>query len=394
MLKVLQFSLAYAPSWSNGGPPRVLYDYARELTKHGCRVRVYTSDISRAGREAMGSAWPSDIAVDYFRSYRGALASFNSGYSMRELRDWFDRELPGTDVVHVGQTRSIANVVLHRACRRLGVPYVLSAFGSLPRRTEGIKTVYDAMFVRPFIRDAAALLAQTPHEMQVYRKFGGRDDQLALVPLAFDRRTFDALPSRGLFREQLGIGASAPVVLFLGRLHRTKGVDRLVRAFALAARREPAAVLVIVGHDCGAEQAIRDEVVRLGLGGSVHFVLAQFGPERLRIYVDADVYAISPAIDEETPMAAIEALACGTPVVTTARAEVPGLEGSGVGHVVPADDDERFANAVLDMVQRTREQPAGIRRAATMFARDRFEIECVGETLHRVLAGAAGRPAP
>lgn len=388
MLRVLQFSLAYAPSWKNGGPPRVMFDYAKELTRRGCQVTAYTADFSKAGREAMGAAWPAEIRVEYFRTKTSPLAAFNSQFSMRELARWFDRELPNFDVVHLGQTRTLANVVLHRAARRHGVPLVLSAFGSLPRRREGLKTVYDKLFVNPLVHEAAGLLAQTAHEMDVYRAFGGREDQIALVPLAFDRSTFETLPPRGAFRAELGIDADAPLALFLGRLHRTKGIEGVVRAFARVVAREPRARLAIVGHDCGAEAEVRAEIARAGLDAAVSMTPPRYGGDRLQAYVDADAYVITPSVYEETPLAAIEALACGTPVVTTERADVPWLQSSGIGHVVPPGDVEACAAGVMDLMSRARGNRDDVRARTRAFAHQHFEIHTVGERLHQALLRA------
>lgn len=379
-MNILQLSVAYAPSWKNGGLSRVMFDYAKELSRRGCSVGVYTADFSKELKAAV-TDWPEAIDVSYFHFYGGPLARFYFNYSPWEISRWLVKNLPKFDVVHLSQTRALPNVMLHNVAKKLRKPYVLSSFGSLPRRRNGIKTVYDAMFVRSLVRDAASLFAQTEHEADVYREFGGRPDQIRLVPLAFNEGEFFCLPARGSFRSGLGIRADQEIVLFLGRLHKTKGAPLLLEAFARVRRSRANAILVMVGSTGIDELPVRREIEKRNLEASVRVVPAIYGPERLKVYCDADVYAITPAVYEETPLAAIEALACGTPVVTTERASVPGLHGSGFGFVAAPDDAVQIADAIVSELDQSKgnvERRQLIRR----FAHDTFALRTIGQLLH------------
>jgi glycosyltransferase involved in cell wall biosynthesis len=64
------------------------------------------------------------------------------------------------------------------------------------------------------------------------------------------------------------------------------------------------------------------------------FVGPLLGKERMLAYVDADVFALSPRVFEETSLAALEAAACGVPTVLTRECEIPGLVEAGGGLVV------------------------------------------------------------
>ena len=62
--------------------------------------------------------------------------------------------------------------------------------------------------------------------------------------------------------------------------------------------------------------------------------------DRFAAYGDADVFCLTPRHWEETSVAALEAAACGTPVVVTEQSEIPGLGASGGGFVVPLRNEE------------------------------------------------------
>jgi glycosyltransferase involved in cell wall biosynthesis len=60
-----------------------------------------------------------------------------------------------------------------------------------------------------------------------------------------------------------------------------------------------------------------------------------YGDDRFAAYADADVFCLTPPHWEETSVAALEAAACGTPVVVSEQADIPGLQEAGGGFVVP-----------------------------------------------------------
>jgi poly(glycerol-phosphate) alpha-glucosyltransferase len=86
--------------------------------------------------------------------------------------------------------------------------------------------------------------------------------------------------------------------------------------------------------------------MRLGVGDRVLFPGGIYGEDRLGAYVDADVFALTPAVYEETSLAALEAAACGTPTVLSPQCEIPGLVTAQGGLVV-----ERRSEAISEALQ-------------------------------------------
>jgi len=142
------------------------------------------------------------------------------------------------------------------------------------------------------------------------------------------------LPPRGQFRQKLGLGDRQKLVVAMGRIHWTKGMQLLVPAFAEAVRQVPDAYLAVVGWDHGYLGEIRKKVAELGLGDRVLFPGPIYGADRLTAYVDADLFALTPGVFEETSLAALEACACGTGCVITRQCEIPGLDESNAGLTV------------------------------------------------------------
>jgi glycosyltransferase involved in cell wall biosynthesis len=271
---------------------------------------------------------------------------------MRELM----REVGKYDIVHVTDTRTALTAAAYLACRAHRVPLCLSAHGSLPG-SDGlrgeIKRAYDRLLVRPLLERAALLLAQTEHEARLYRAAGGRHETIRMLPLPLEADPNDLPCRRGLLRERLGIPDHENVVLFLGRIHRLKGLDLLIEAIEpMLSRGE--VVLAVVGRDDGDWEKIASRFAPLLDNGSIRVAGPLYAADRFAAYSDANVFCLTPRHWEETSLASLEAAACGTPVVVSEQADVPNLTDSGGGFVVPLERDA-VQGAIVEALARREE---------------------------------------
>ena len=173
-------------------------------------------------------------------------------------------------------------------------------------------------------------------------------DRVVVVPLGLDLAPLAAADTtREATRTAWGFSPEAVVVAYVGRLVTIKHVDLLVRACARAFVREPQGRLLVVGDgDC--RSALEQLVAEVGLTGRV--VFAGWRTDLAAVYAASDVVALSSR-SEGTPVALIEALAAGRPVVATAVGGVPDIVQDGVtGRLVPDDDEPALAAALADLV--------------------------------------------
>jgi glycosyltransferase involved in cell wall biosynthesis len=375
-MRILQVVPRYAPAWAFGGGVRITYDLAREWVRGGHDVTVYTSDqLNRTDRCAATRESLDGIKICRFPlPVSGTLARLPLvGFWPMGMAGALRQTAGEFDVVHVAEARGVHVGWVRQGSRRLGTPYVWSAYGGLADGT-GIRRFYRPVNDRllgttNLVKDAATLIAQTSHEIETYKSFGAGQDRIRLIPLGVNLAEFDQLPERGRFRRMLGLNDSAPLVLFLGRIHQTKGVDLVVEAFKRMSPHIDDAVLAIVGGNHGFKDAVVKLVARRSLTNRVIFCDPLYGPARLAAYVDADVFVQMPRVYEETTLAALEACACGTPCVVTKKCEIPGLEEAGVGRVV-----ESSVDAVAEAMRETLCAPSSERRRALIrdFIRARF----------------------
>ena len=209
---------------------------------------------------------------------------------------------------------------------------------------------------RLLARRTDVLIAVSPQVRDVLVDLGvGAPERWRVVPLGLELGPFAAVtgPS-GRLRQRLGVGADVPLVGAAGRLVPIKDLATLVRAVA----RLEGVHLALIGE--GEQRAELEALVAsLGLGARVH--LPGWADDVAAWMADLDVVALTSR-NEGTPVALIEALAAGRPVVASSVGGVPFVVRDGVsGWLVPPGDPV----AVADALQAALADPAeGARRAA------------------------------
>jgi glycosyltransferase involved in cell wall biosynthesis len=195
-----------------------------------------------------------------------------------------------------------------------------------------------------------------------------------------------------LTREGLGLDPPALVLGTVARFDPVKGLDVLLYALPLLLARVPEARLLIVGD--GPE---RDRLRALAsrLDPDRRAVFAGAIPHAARVLPLVDLY-VTAARREGLPLAVLEAMACGIPVLATrAPGHVDAVEDGVTGRLVPVDDAPRLAEAAADLLRdpprRAAMGRAGRERADRLFARSRMIAEIAD--LYREAAGfPRGRP--
>lgn len=201
-------------------------------------------------------------------------------------------------------------------------------------------------------RDADRILVLTCGEARLlHRTYGLSGEKLTVVPPGVDLTRFHPIRDDAPAAESAGTAAGAPQLLFVGRLQLLKGPDIAVRTLAAVRRRVPGAQLRIIGGSSGSgaqvtgPDQLRALAEDLGVADGVQIEPAVDQATLAQRYRAADVVLV-PSRSETFGLVALEAQACGVPVVAS---RVPGLEavvGAG-GTLVPGHEPDDHAAAVL-----------------------------------------------
>lgn len=183
----------------------------------------------------------------------------------------------------------------------------------------------------------------------IARRFAVAADKLHVIHNGVDLERFHPGlrdEHRRRVRDELGIGEAVPVVLFVGSGFERKGVPALLRALAQTGSRE--AVAVVVGKDRSLK-LFEKLAQTLGVDERVRFLGGR--PDVRPYYGAADVFCL-PTLYDPMPNAALEALACGLPVVSTTSCGIRELIDEGAnGHICEADDIGALARHLDDLCQ-------------------------------------------
>jgi D-inositol-3-phosphate glycosyltransferase len=256
------------------------------------------------------------------------------------------------DVLHANYW--VSGAVGHRLKHELDLPLV-STFHTLDRVKAEVGLA-DDMPLRPrveaeVVRCADLVVASTREEQdQLVRHYGADPSRIEIITPGVDHEVF--FPGDRTAARRHAALPSGPIVLFVGRLQPLKGADLAVRA--LAELDERRATLVIVGGPSGPDGAaevvaLHALVAELGLEHRVQFVAPRPHDQLADYYRAADVVVV-PSHTESFGLVALEAAACGTPVVAANVGGLRLLVDDGVtGYLVEQRDPHAYA-ALIDRV--------------------------------------------
>jgi glycosyltransferase involved in cell wall biosynthesis len=293
------------------------------------------------------------------------------------------------DIVHTHTAK--AGAVGRLAAILCGVPVVVHTFHGHVLRGyfSPAKTAVYRGIERLLATRTDRLLTVTDRVRDELLALGvGRPAQYATVPLGFDLGPLlQAESRRGELRHELRVG-DAPLIGIVARLVPIKAHEVFLAAAARIHAAVPRARFLIVG-DGERRQALERQVDALGLRPSTHFLGWRADLDRL--YADLDVVVLTSR-NEGSPVALIEAMAAGVPVVATAVGGVADVVEDGTSGILAAmDDDAGIAAGVLAVLaDRDRAKDMGRHgraRVAATYSADRLVADI--ERLYTTLLGRA-----
>jgi glycosyltransferase involved in cell wall biosynthesis len=372
-----------------GGPVRVAYDVSRELVKRGHEVTVYTSDQNGGSRIDCRDKELDGIQVHYFRNVSPITMRKMKLSITPEMIPVVKSDIQSFDVIHIHEYRTFQNVVVHHYARKYSVPYVLQAHGSLPRiiAKQRLKWIYDIFFGFRLLRDASKVIALSRMEAEQYRSMGVPEEKIAIIPNGIDLSEYADLPPKGPFRKKFGIDKDEKIVLYLGRVHESKGLDLLAEAFSIVARKLDNVKLVIVGPDDGYATTFSRLISHLGIEEKVILTGFVKKNDKLAALGDSDVF-VTPHFFG-FPVTFLEACLAECPIVTTSS-ELDWIHNN-VGYVTQ-NSPVAFGKAISNILQ---DEEVCIRfRNRCRFAVKNFDILKVTsqleDTYDAVVKGTAG----
>ncbi len=332
-------------------------EVARRLGERGLDVDVFTQRVNadaptvvemgertRVIHVPAGPARPvsKEDLVGLVTPFAEAIDGFGESYDLVHSHYW----LSGLAALQVAARRRVPLVhTMHTMARVKNAARNRRHLREPDVRARGETTV---------VQGADVLTANTSDEAaELAEHYGATPGQLMIVPPGVDLHTFHPC-DRPKSRAQLGVPQDAEVILFVGRIQPLKAPDVLIRAAARMLERDPARrrrlKLIIIGSPSGPEAdwsaTLPELAASLGLHDVVEFRPHSPRDELFRWYCVSDVVGV-PSYNESFGLVALEAQACGRPVVAT---DVGGLrhavDDKRSGILVPGHGAAQWAHAL------------------------------------------------
>jgi glycosyltransferase involved in cell wall biosynthesis len=301
------------------------------------------------------------------------------------------------DLVHIPNLYSLP--------RALPCPYVMTVHDMLEHvaranQQTGFRGAFHLQMTRWVLRGAARIFAVSKFtRTEIEKLFDVSSERIEVVYNAIDERFLRghaSVADRGLIAQRYQV--TYPFLLYAGRISPHKNVVRMIEAFS-ALKTElkkdhlfPDLKLIIIGDDLSGNPDLRRTVVRSGVQNDVRF-LGFIPIEVLRIFYDAAKIFIFPSLYEGFGLPPLEAMAHGTPVVTSNATSLPEVVGNAAVLVNPENVFEimRALHRVLtDQPLRERMKERGYEQAVKFSWEN--SVRRVLDVYRQVAGKAGGEP--
>jgi D-inositol-3-phosphate glycosyltransferase len=371
MLSVHTCPLATLGGKETGGMNVYVRDLSRELSRRGISVDVYTRSQN-----------PTMPRVSTKLAERGRVIHVKAGpehpYNKNKVYDHLDEFVRGVKA-QVNADKIAYDIIYSHywlsgiaaaSLRRIWDIPMVQMFHTLAEMKNRVaqtpaerETDQRLNCEGEIMKFADRLVAATPLEKnQMTWLYGASSDKISTVPPGVDLDRFKPLDKHDA-RRYIGIPPKDHPILFVGRIQPLKGIDVLMQALALVKQREPATIehlcVPIIGGDPSPDSEVekteldRLETLRaeLGIGDLVTFLGAK-DQDTLVYYYSAAEMVVMPSHYESFGMVALEAMACGTPIIAS---DVGGLsfsiEDGFNGYLVPGRDPQALADKIIMLLK-------------------------------------------
>lgn len=233
----------------------------------------------------------------------------------------------------------------------------------IARTQQEIEGEYRIQGEKRVINKANRIIAATLAEKsQLEFLYETPSSKIVVIPPGVDTRHFYPIP-KDEAKEVIGISDDSHMILYVGRIEPLKGIDNLIQAISKIQKKGVLKCcphnLVIIGgepdakpEEMNAEMArLQDLVEELEIENFVVF-LGKQDQQILPYYYSAAEVVVMPSHYESFGMVALEAMACGTPVIASQVGGLAFLVRDGeTGFVVPGNDVESLSNRLVDLIK-------------------------------------------
>jgi len=285
---------------------------------------------------------------------------------VRGIREFCEAKNLQYDLIHSHYWMSGVAALALKAAWQVPVVHMFHTLGLMKQRVarapSEIEGDYRLQGEKDVLRRADRIVAATPAELaQLQWLYQADTRKIVIIPPGVDLSRFYPIPGDEA-KEVIGVPPCENMLLYVGRIEPLKGIDILIEALALLQAQNLIVCLVVIGGDPESAAKTHSEenaemerlqamCQQVGLKDLVTF-LGKRSQDSLPYYYSAAEAVVVPSHYESFGMVALEAMACGTPVVASQVGGLAFLVQDGVtGYTVPVDDPQALAARLTNLLQ-------------------------------------------
>jgi glycosyltransferase involved in cell wall biosynthesis len=337
---------------SAGGPPVVVENFVRESIRLGHSLEIISTSLFCKGDERILLQRLNELAPAAFVSSSGPFAFLHG-----RIRNQIGKSIRAADVVHLHTLWSPLNTIVRLECARYDRPYVLMPHGMLDPYSLSVQRWRKAFYLRAIecrnILAAQRLIYTTAEEARLAATKSISSPKGVVVPLGADAPCENSKELASEFLERFPRVRGRRQLLFLGRLHFKKGLDRILKVLPAIVGAFPEVLLTVVGDGAPEYEAmLKDSITTQGLKDSVMMTGRLDGAAKWGAYASAELFLL-PSRQENFAIAVAEAMHMGVPVVISDRVNSwPYVKAAGAGNVVDEEQiDGKLEDGILTLLQ-------------------------------------------
>lgn len=363
-LKILQVIPYFNPKF--GGDLNVCYNLSKQLAFQGHDVTIITTDYQLAPDFVQAIEQHGVSVLPFPTVLHLGLFLYTPS-----INAWLKDNVAQFDIIHMHAYRSYQNSCIFRHAKQNKIPYLVQPHGSLlpPVDKRQLKKLFDYVWGQKILENASTVLVLTATEKEYCQSKHIPENRIQILPNGINLKEFENLPAKGGFREKYGIPWDCQIVLYIGRLHKSKGLDILIDAFCELNIPDRDLQLIIIGPDDGYLQHLIQVIEQRNLEDSIRLIGFISPEEKIQAFIDADVF-VTPSYSG-FPITFLEACACGTPIITTNNGDRLDWINDAVGFVTEYDEQqlaEKIALILDDSELRRRYSDEGNRSVKQNFS--------------------------
>jgi len=334
-----------------GGIERVVYEQNKRLLQKRFELMVLTNRIGTAKQYSYDG-----IRV---RCYDSLSIGFRLGipYPVPNVTSYkaFLESVKSSDLIHAHGHPYLSSFVAAKLAKRYAKPFVLTQHNTFIKYGnfwDTVERLNDFAVGKAVLKEADKIIVVSNATMRYVLSLGADPEKIELLYNGVDLERFKPLTGvKDAVREKIGISKNAVVVITVRRLVYKNGVDTLIDSAKIAIKKNPRLVFLAVGE--GPDFAeVKARIEQLGIGSNFR-LMGFVSDEDLPLYYNAaDFFVLPSKSGEGLPLVALEAMACGLPVIATKVGGISEIMMEDYGKIVPPDNPDALAEAVLEFSHR------------------------------------------